>query len=230
MDLRLHINKDHLSHAYVIEGARESGLSALRELMESFGIATKGNSDYHEYEFEALLIEHAQEIRREQGMRGAEGAKKIFVVAFNSIIHESQNALLKTLEEPTEDTHFFFLVRTSEILLPTVRSRMQLVRTDEADIDVLPLAREFLRSTPSVRMKLIEGMTKAKTDDKPRAKEEARVFVSALEPLLYEKLQSGGQGIAIALEDILTAKRELQGRAPSVKLLLEHLALTLPYS
>lgn len=229
MNLSAHINKDHLSHAYVIEGTRELGLIALRELIESFGIATKANPDYHEYQLEALLLADAQAIRREQGMHAADGAKKIFVVAFNSIIHESQNALLKTLEEPTEDTHFFFLVRTSEILLPTVRSRMQLIRTDSEDADVLPLAREFLMSKPSARMKLIEPMTKAKTDDKPRAKEEARVFVSALEPLLYERLHVGGKSIAIALEDVLVAKRELSGRSPSVKLLLEHLALTLPH-
>lgn len=229
MNLTTHISKDHLSHAYVIEGERTSGLFALRALMESFGIATIANPDYHEILIETLLLEHAQEIRREQGMHGAEGAKKIFVIAFNSIIIESQNALLKTLEEPTDNTHFFFLVRTSEILLPTVRSRMQLVRPDdEVDADVLPLAIEFLGSSPSARMKLIEPMTKAKTDDKPRAKEDARVLVGALEPLLYAGLEKGGRHVAVGLEDILTAKHELSGRAPSVKLLLEHLALTLP--
>lgn len=239
MDLRPHIAKESLSHAYVIEGSRVSGLVALHDLMESFGIATKANPDYHEYEHETLLIEHARELRREQGMHAAEGAKKIFVVAFNAIGHESQNALLKTLEEPTRDTHFFFLVRTAEMLLPTVRSRMQLVRAEEEKAGTpLPFAKEFLQSSISARMKMIEPMTKAKTDDKPRAKEEARVFVEALEPLLYHMLTSGGDSLASesvtsracarALEDILYAKRELSGRSPSVKLLLEHLALTVP--
>ncbi|OGZ04667.1 MAG: hypothetical protein A2845_05225 [Candidatus Lloydbacteria bacterium RIFCSPHIGHO2_01_FULL_49_22] len=228
MDLRPHIALSSLSHAYVIEGARASGLSALRDLMESFGIAIKANPDYHEYQYETLLIEHARELRREQGMRGAEGAKKIFVVAFNAIHHESQNALLKTLEEPTDNTHFFFLVRTSEILLPTVRSRMQVVRGEESKGDALPLAAEFLKSSISARMKMIEPMTKAKTDDKPRAKEEARLFVEALEPLLYEKITQEEPRITRALEDVLIAKRELSGRSPSVKLLLEHLVLTVP--
>lgn len=229
MDLRPHIALSSLSHAYVIEGARAPGLSALRDLMESFGIAVNANPDYHEYQYETLLIEHARELRREQGMRGADGAKKIFVVAFNAIHHESQNALLKTLEEPTDDTHFFFLVRTSEILLPTVRSRMQLVRVDEGSSEgPLPLAVEFLRSSISARMKMIEPMTKAKTDDKPRAKEDARLFVEALEPLLYEMITQKEPRIARALEDVLIAKRELSGRSPSVKLLLEHLALTIP--
>ncbi len=239
MDLRPHIAKESLSHAYIIEGSRTSGLAALRDLMESFGIATRANPDYHEYQHETLLIEHAHILRREQTMRAADGAKKIFVVAFNAITGESQNALLKTIEDPTDDTHFFFLLRTSEMLLPTVRSRMQLVRAEEEKEGTpLPFAKEFLESSISVRMKMIEPMTKAKTDDKPRAKEEARVFVEALEPLLYKMFAPRGDSLATggvtrgayarALEDVITAKRELSGRSPSVKLLLEHLALTVP--
>lgn len=231
MDLRSHISFDGLSHAYVIEGEREEGLLALRELVASFGITTKANPDYHEYTYDALLIEHAQTLRHEQGMYGAEGAKKIFVVAFNAIFHEAQNALLKTLEEPTEHTHFFFLVRSSEILLPTVRSRMQLVRMQ------LPVAssqlsgnegEKFLAATLPERMNMIERMTKAKTDDKPKAKEDARNFLESLERALYNELPRGTLGVADALLHVVTAKRYLSDRSPSLKLLLEHLALTVP--
>ena len=47
----------------------------------------------------------------------------------------AQNALLKTLEEPPEDTVFFLLTETPGALLPTVRSRLRMVR-------VPPLTRE----------------------------------------------------------------------------------------
>ena len=47
----------------------------------------------------------------------------------------AQNALLKTLEEPPEDTVFFLLTETPGALLPTVRSRLRTVR-------VPPLTRE----------------------------------------------------------------------------------------
>ncbi len=240
-DLRTQISLEHLSHAYIVEAEREEGARALQSLFQSFGISTVANPDYHEYHFETLLIEHARELRRAQGLRGADGAKKIFVVAFNAITSESQNALLKTLEEPTEGTHFFFLVRTSALLLPTVRSRMQLVRiaTEEgAGGEATLFAKKFLAASVSERMKMVERMTKAKTDDKPKAKEEARVFVGALESVLYEKFQRPSLGkegadiqrspLAAALEDIVVTKRELGGRSPSIKLLLEFLALTLP--
>ncbi len=249
-DLRTQISLEHLSHAYIVEAEREEGTRALQSLLQSFGISTVANPDYHEYQFETLLIEHARELRRAQGLRGADGAKKIFVVAFNAITSESQNALLKTLEEPTEGTHFFFLVRTSALLLPTVRSRMQLVRiaTEEGTSgEVTLFAEKFLAASVSERMKMVERMTKAKTDDKPKAKEEARVFVGALEELLYENFKGApreyfpslprtarndfghpSENFALALEDIITTKRELSDRSPSTKLLLEFLALTLP--
>jgi DNA polymerase III delta prime subunit len=229
MDLRPHITLDRLSHAYIIEGDRESGLSALRMLIESFGIATKANPDYHEYEFETMFIDDAHALRREQSMHGADGAKKIFIIAFNGITGESQNALLKTLEEPTLGTHLFFLVRTSAILLETVRSRMQLVRgvdIPKSSTDVF--AQKFLAGTVSERMKMIERMTKVKTDEKTKAKEEARSFVSALEEPVYAMLSKGRRDVVMALEDIITTKHELSGRSPSVKQLLEFLALTLP--
>ena len=84
----------------------------------------------------------------------------------------------------------------------------------------------FLAATVPERLKFIERYTKVKADDKPRAKEESRVFLIALERAVYVK----GNTVlyAKALEDILTAKRFLSDRSPSVKLLLEHLALTVP--
>lgn len=231
MDLSSHINFAHLSHAYVIEGPRELGLHAIRTLVESFGIPVKANPDFHELKFETFTIDDAHELRHGQGMHGASGAKKIFIVAFNAITIESQNALLKTLEEPTENTHFFFLVRTSSMLLPTVRSRMQLIRSESGDEkSILPFAQKFLDSPISERIKMIEPLTKAKIkdEDKAVAKEQARVLVESLEVLLYSRLPLSQPSVARALEDILYAKRELVGRSPSVKILLQHLALIIP--
>lgn len=229
MNLKEYIFKERLSQGYIIECDRMEGLTAIRDVMGMLDISTTANPDYHEYILETFLLADAHAIRREQSMHGADGAKKIFVVSFDAIISEAQNALLKTLEEPTGNTHFFFLVRTSEILLPTVRSRMQLIRPIRDASEELPLAKKFLSSKTSDRMKLIEPMTKAKADDKSKARENARVLVSALEPILHEKLSSGDMRYARSLNDIITAKRELTGRAPSVKLILEHLALTLPH-
>ncbi|MDO8521033.1 MAG: hypothetical protein Q7S52_02875 [bacterium] len=280
------ITKERLHHAYLIEAKIAEGMDALRQLMDEFGIATTGNPDFHELQFDALSIDNARDLREAQSFYGAEGAKKIFLVAFNTIGHEAQNALLKTLEDPTAGTHFFFVTETREHLLPTFLSRVQVITREPLATSHQPLegaGEEFLRATIAERMKMIEPMTKAKAEDKPKAKEDARRFLESLERALYEKSfqgdslalparpksDAGGKGVSLethandtsvpprfdesqgstlnpdsqgrtfadpgasaditsALKNIIIAKRHLSSRSPSVKLLLEHLALTVP--
>jgi DNA polymerase-3 subunit delta' len=69
--------------------------------------------------------------------RPFEGARRVFVIeAADAMADESQNALLKTLEEPAEFVHLVLVSAEPELLLETVRSRCQPVRfrplTDEA--------------------------------------------------------------------------------------------------
>ncbi len=226
--LRSELNVAAPHHAYLIVGEREGIVAELKTMLEEDGFVVKANADFHLYEHDAFLLEHAHELRREQAMHASVGGRKIFVVAFNTIMSEAQNALLKTLEEPTEGTKFFFITRNGEILFPTVRSRMQVIRILEVETNFASIDSGILFLAASIpeRLKQIERYTKAKTDDKPRAKEEARVFLIALELATYAKGEN--MRYAIALEDILTAKRFLSDRSPSVKILLEHLALTIP--
>lgn len=228
-DLR-HIDPERLSHAYVIESSHETGLAFVRELMATIQLATRANPDYHEYVHDVFRLEHAHALRHEQSMHGADGGKKIFVITFNTITRETENALLKTLEEPTRGTHFFFVVRSAAILLPTVRSRMQTItleRVEAEDADDALSARKFLASDKGVRMKMLEPITKAKADDKSEAKEEARAFLRALEYELYAAL-TRGEKVADALADVVFAQKELSGRAPGLKLLLDTIALLTP--
>lgn len=68
---------------------------------------------------------------REQLLRPAvyrpyEGGRRVFVIeAAEALREESQNALLKTLEEPPRQTHILLLTSRPEDVLPTVRSRCQ---------------------------------------------------------------------------------------------------------
>ena len=233
MDLRPHISIERLSHAYVVEGDHGEMLPAVRSLIAHFGITQEGNPDYHEQDHDVFTVDDARELRRVQGLHSLEGGKKIFVVSIRTISHESQNALLKTIEEPTEHTHFFFLVRNSAMFLPTVRSRVQVISpktevTSRESGGENSDAHAFFRSSIPERFKIIARMTKAKADDKSEAKEEARDFLTALERTLAKKLNDEDYRFARSLEDVLYAERELSGRSPSLKLLLEHLALTIP--
>lgn len=227
------IQFDRLHHAYLIEGDREEILAALLMHLERIGISIKGNPDVICEEYDVFLLEHAHALRRRQGYRSASGEKKVFIVAFHTIMPEAENALLKTLEEPAAETHFFFVTRTEEALLPTVRSRMQVIKTrtesnNEQNKRQNNMAKKFLESSLSERMKMVDSWLKTKDARKVEAKEEVRVFLDALEFALRGRLSPGNTGTTDALRNILQAKIFLADRAPSMKLILEHLALTLP--
>lgn len=84
------------------------------------------------------------------GHRPSRGRAKVFVVREAERMNDSaQNALLKTLEEPPPDTFVILLAPSQERMLPTTRSRCQLV-----SFQALPVAfiedrlREFRPETP----------------------------------------------------------------------------------
>lgn len=230
---RLNISLEDLRHAYVIESRLSEGVDMVSASLADIGIHRQGNPDFHQYDHDVFLIDHAHALRNEQSFRGSEGAPKIFIVTFNTISHEAQNALLKTLEEPTEGTHFFFITKTAEALLPTVRSRVQVIRA-ETD-DTTPhnkwdtSAKDFLRGGFPERMEIITPITKAKAEERSRAKEDARSFLVSLERALYSRLRAG-EAAQDALSYVLEAQRALSERSPSLKLLLEHIALLTPRS
>jgi DNA polymerase III delta prime subunit len=69
-------------------------------------------------------------------LRPYEGRSKVFILdPADATSITAANALLKTLEEPASDTVFLLLTRSSDLLLPTIRSRSQIVRIDESSVD-----------------------------------------------------------------------------------------------
>ncbi len=66
------------------------------------------------------------------GVAPVHGRARIFVIdQAETMNRESQNALLKTLEEPSVNTFLILVTAQLHVMLPTVRSRCQIVRFDE---------------------------------------------------------------------------------------------------
>jgi DNA polymerase-3 subunit delta' len=67
-----------------------------------------------------------------------EGRAKVFIVRrAEELSVPAANALLKTLEEPGQNTHFVLLTAQAETLLPTIRSRTQRLRFAALPDDVV---------------------------------------------------------------------------------------------
>ena len=81
-----------------------------------------------------ISVDQAREIRRNAALRPKMGHRRFYLIpnaeAFNE---ESGNALLKTLEEPSPFVTLVLCAPSPSLVLPTIRSRCQIVRFGLAD-------------------------------------------------------------------------------------------------
>lgn len=76
-----------------------------------------------------LRIPLMREVEREANFRPFEGRARIFLIEEAHKLNEaSSNALLKTLEEPPATSHLILITPRPASLLPTIRSRCQIIR------------------------------------------------------------------------------------------------------
>jgi DNA polymerase III subunit delta' len=76
-----------------------------------------------------LLVEQMRQIEREANFRPYEGTARVFLIDDADKLNDSSaNALLKVLEEPPHTSHVVLLTARPAMLLPTVRSRCQMIR------------------------------------------------------------------------------------------------------
>lgn len=227
--LLAHIHPDTLHHAYCIFAPGITEASAhvpfFAFLETHLAIPTRGNPDFWHGQFESFGVDEARALKDMQQRAAANvGAKKVFVISTDTITHEAQNALLKVFEEPTTDTHFFLLMPSAEVLLPTLRSRLVLVSLGQdisaEDTNVVALAEKFLLASKGKRMALLKPLMEDKD------KRAAVVLVDAL----LKKLSKSSQDIQQHrkdLEALLAMRSYLSDRSASVKMILEYLALSL---
>lgn len=212
-------------HAYGIAGECGEVVPKLfSALKESSGINALGNPDFRVESYDVMGVHESRALKESAGRKAVSGGKKIFVICARGITKEAQNALLKVFEEPPKSTHFFLIVPSLDMLLPTLRSRLSLLRSDVAD-ERRPssLAEDFLHSAIPARLKTINKLLKSAEEE--TGKRELIAFLDEIERNLAIKDRNIG---AVALEELFKVKKYVRDRAPSFKLLLEHLALVLP--
>jgi DNA polymerase-3 subunit delta' len=82
-----------------------------------------------EAETAAIKIEQVRDLAREIGARPFEGRARAFVVDdAHAMTEQAMNALLKSLEEPAATSHVLLVTDAPQALLPTIRSRCQVLR------------------------------------------------------------------------------------------------------
>lgn len=209
---------DH--HAYGISGP--GAADEVAAILEHIGFTTRGNPDFRVFTLSLLGIDEARSLKEAAYGSSLTGGKKVFVLSVGGITREAQNALLKIFEEPPKDTHFFLIVPSFDLLLPTLRSRLFLLQLKRGTMRVSDRAKAFLKDEIPIRLRTIQALLKKAEND--AEKTDLVVFFEELETALAAEPAKDAK----ALGELLQAKRYIRDRAPSFKLLLEHLALVLP--
>ena len=82
----------------------------------------------------SITIDQVRDIQRALNTRPSMGPKRAVIIdSADDLERGGSNALLKSLEEPPVGTYFILISHASDRLLPTIRSRCQLLRFDPLD-------------------------------------------------------------------------------------------------
>ncbi|MCR4330628.1 MAG: hypothetical protein NUV49_01980 [Patescibacteria group bacterium] len=219
-----------LHHAYLISDTTGDEMSRLKTLISrELGITTSLNPDFWVGEFDTFGIDDSRAIKELQSLRPFAGERKIFVLCAHFFTREAQNSLLKVFEEPTANTHFFIITSNTESLLPTLKSRLFLVTPHQHQESGLSdeafSAADFLKRSRAKRLELLKDMIESK--DKNRA----ILFLNTLEHTLYQESAKSGpmtKDMQETFTEIGICRNYLNDRSPSTKMILEHMALTVP--
>lgn len=213
-----HMREIFSHHAVCIEGEPKEMLAMVKNSLGDAKIEVAGNPDVFIADFETFGIDEVRDIINRAGERGFTPSGKWFIVSFLSATREAQNALLKTIEEPSPETHFVFITPDTSRILATLRSRMRMIRTESAES--LKEAEDFLKNPIPARLAFISSIIK----DKDRAR-----GISFLRNL---ERAAGKKGLASKdpefVHDLLRLRDYLADRGSSVKIILEYIAHVAP--
>ncbi|MBE6788540.1 MAG: hypothetical protein E7539_02640 [Ruminococcaceae bacterium] len=170
------INAKRLSHAIMITGEKGIGKKTFANYICSLLVCEAGNKPCYEcvpcnkiikgihpdvYKIypagksETIGVNEIKPIKENLYIKPNDANCKIFILYEADRMNRfAQNAMLKMIEEPPEDSYFIFTCKNSQALLPTVRSRMVNIALSPASKDeVYALLENRMPQTPKEALK-----------------------------------------------------------------------------
>lgn len=232
-----HLNENNFHHAYLIEGKREEIVKEILEYINSIGIETSQNSDFYHISQDVFKIEDAKNLKSISLEKSFSSGKRIFLISTNNFLLDAQNTLLKIFEEPIENTVFFIVMPSSDILLKTFVSRFYLIKTDTNLEKIQKDADKFLGMQLAQRISFIKDLiVEEKKEDETDDKNDSIYirclnFLNALEISLHNKLVNSKKDSDLYINHfahLFKVREFLYQPGSSKKTLMESLALAMP--
>ena len=205
-------------HAYGIESSQN-----ITELLKDI-IPREECSYIFDRHYDSFKIDDARAIKSLQTEKTEKAA--VFILSFILMNREAQNALLKALEEPTPNTYFILVFPNVKKLLPTLQSRLSLIRLNtEGSVDDTErkiVLKDFIAMTLQERFNLIKESTDKKSEES-MTKSDVLTFLNDLELHLHTEKNKKPE----TLETLFKARDYLGSNGASVKMILEMVAIHL---
>jgi len=215
-----------MHHAYLYEGPFSLLPALAQSARDLFDMKEDGNPDVHVLAWEKFGIDESRELTSLASFKSM-SSRALFIIGVSSITSDAQQALLKLFEEPQEGITFVLLAPHGSII-PTLRSRFLAYPLkvghpmSNFEVQSHAAAKNFLAASYKERSTQIVALLK----DEELAKERVRDFLHSLEELLYKKVSNAEH--RTGLYDISLVRNYAGDRSAALKMLLEHLAATLP--
>ena len=223
-------------HALVITGNRQNNLDLVKKYFEANMVSTTGNSDVYIFDQELLKIDDLREYIIAFLNNQKVSEKRFMIISVDQFWFEAQNAFLKSLEEPQVGTHIIILISDESKLLPTVLSRVQVIRSNESIGKSRLDVQEFLKKNLADKFAYIESFTRSKKEEDNVSKTEVINFIDALEKHLWQEFKSKDsssyqEGVAEGRRSLFADIRDMriyaQIRGASHRVILDYLAIML---
>lgn len=228
-------------HAYLLVGQNDQILLGLNSFLEDIlKIKSSNNSDFISLKFDNFGIDESRKIKEMHETKSwNESQTRYFVISFDFATVEAQNSLLKVFEESKVGMIFFVIVPNKEFIIPTLTSRFYKIdlssdnflqnKTHKSlDIgnqaEIKNIAKNFIESKPKNRLDIIKKIIDD-IDDGSKTKVDVNYLLDELEILVSKNLPD--KKAIFVLEEIMKSKKYILSRSPSIKMILENLALVI---
>ncbi len=212
-----------LHHAYIVFGKNDSADSFENKLAFDIKKEYSLNVEGVKFEFDSISVENVDEIARATRIIPQTGFARIVSVKGAGISTSSQHALLKTLEEPIPDTYICIFLSHEIPLMPTVLSRVRVVKEVGGSVDDKKV-KDFIKASQAERLEMTKDLL-ADYDKERIGKSE---IIRFLEALIQEfKSNFKGKATEPKLASVLLVETYMRDTNASLKQCLELLALSL---
>ncbi len=220
----------NLFHSYVVEGNPEDVVYLIRLYLEERGDIVKNSRDVSLNLYDSFGVEDGHNLREWYVNKSVDGIKKICIIGAKFINKEAEQALLKMIEEPTLNTHFFIVVPDSSLLIGTIMSRVHLVKNLNKDNNFEDkIANEFMIANVRDRIEKVGQIIRDFKDNENSGglRYYAISLINGVERIIYEKWKKdlNNEDTKFSLEELGNCRGFLSLPGASVKMILEHIAL-----